>query len=188
MTPLRLGGARARRVRWRGLDEFDKALSAMPAEVRREAQEDAMHSLAADAEAHMDLGLLDSQRTGRLRRGLRVVRVRAKGRHEVAFEIIAGTRTGNATGAEHGYVWRFVEYGVLPHAVGRSSDRERVRITSKGFKRRSAGKQIGAMHPGHPAKPFVRPAITKTRARSRQILAAALERAQRRALERAGAR
>jgi hypothetical protein len=125
------------------------------------------------------------------RAGAVVVQKEAKARvrrksGKVAKGIKVSTRVDNdliiarvRVGGEHGYVGYFLEHGVMPHLITVDDEDRPTYKTRRGVKKLSIGsinKQVksGSLkigehfvgpfvhHPGHPAFPFMRPALDAT--------------------------
>lgn len=81
-------------------------------------------------------------------------------RHNKAMVI---RRYGRARPADPYYYAHLVELGTKPHAVGKQSQRFKVRPTKQNPSG-VPGMQRGGMHPGARPKPFLRPAVENNRA------------------------
>lgn len=143
-----------------GLAELDRYLSALPMNMQRGAYRAAL--TAAAKPIRDEARLLASKATGKMARAIKTGSPRQN--PDGSFSVSISLKGG------HAFLGLFHEYGVAPHLIastGKGEGRVAVKLAKEGKGTIKAGvMKIGddfvsgiISHPGHPAHPFMRPAL-----------------------------
>ncbi|MEO1488768.1 MAG: HK97-gp10 family putative phage morphogenesis protein [Pseudomonadota bacterium] len=151
----------------KGMREFEAVLSALPANIQRNAMG---RGLRAGARVIRDEARLRAPKdTGKMAKAIRTGSPRKREDGTFTIRIYVDERK------EHGFLGYFIEYGVLPHFISASGVQtgDNARASSRAARRanRRARENGGVLvigndfvsgvveHPGHAAHPFMRPAL-----------------------------
>jgi len=130
----------------KGLSELNKFLQELPVKIERNVLRGALRAGAAKEllpEAQANLMSAGAVRTGALIAGLKVG-TRSRGGKVTAYV---------KAGGKHGYLARWIEYGVKPHDI----------VAKAGGMLSFLGVFARAVrHPGFAARPFLRPALDRS--------------------------
>ena len=123
----------------KGGAELQRFLDQLAPQIEKNIMRGAMRQGAnvSKKEAQLQLTANGSVDTGLLKKGLKVS-TNSKGGRVTAYLKVKG---------KHGYLARWIEYGVAAHGV------------KKGARRKSGKGQDGILHPGFNPQPFLRPAL-----------------------------